>query len=154
MRLADILELPLIHLDQYFWKPGWVPSLIEDFAIDVKALAERDQWIMDGNYGRTLGHRLPRADHVVYVGCSGFVCSWAFLRRAVTWRGRQRPDMGIGCPDLVEWKMIWSVLRQQRGHQARTLARVKSIAPDKPVTLVRSRSEAKRLLASIGNYRP
>jgi hypothetical protein len=29
MRLADLLELPLIHLDQYFWKPGWAPLSLD-----------------------------------------------------------------------------------------------------------------------------
>jgi hypothetical protein len=60
------------------------------------------------------------------------VATWAFLRRALVWRGKQRPDMADGCPDILEWKMIWSVFRQQRGHRERTLGRVWSMTPSKP----------------------
>src|SRR4030081_384746 len=48
------------------------------------------------------GASVPRADHIIYIGGPRLRCTWAFLRRALVWRGKQRPDMADGCPDILE----------------------------------------------------
>jgi adenylate kinase family enzyme len=149
VRLAAVLQLPVVHLDRYFWKPGWTPSSMDDFASESRALAQQSSWVMDGNYGGTLAVRAPYADHVVYVGASGVRCTWSFLVRATRWRGRQRPDMAEGCPDVIEWRMLWSVFRHQSGHRARTLKRLTAVALDTPVTILRSRTAANRLISAL-----
>ncbi|MDG0808073.1 EutP/PduV family microcompartment system protein [Cohnella rhizosphaerae] len=65
-RLSEQLQLPVIHLDKYYWKPNWVPTPNEDWDKFVLGTTNRDQWIMDGNYTRTLDLRLKRADTVIF----------------------------------------------------------------------------------------
>ena len=37
-QLGDKLQIPVVHLDKLFWKPGWVESSREE--IDAKIMAE------------------------------------------------------------------------------------------------------------------
>jgi adenylate kinase family enzyme len=66
-QLSAKTGLPVIHLDVYFWKPGWVqPSDTEWRAVQNTLLAG-EAWIADGNYHETLDLRLARADTVVFL---------------------------------------------------------------------------------------
>ncbi len=57
-RLAERLHLPVYHLDHYFWKPGWQETDHDQFMLKQYELVMRDQWIIDGNFRRTLSIRL------------------------------------------------------------------------------------------------
>ncbi|WP_207232303.1 AAA family ATPase [Micromonospora kangleipakensis] len=46
--VARRLDLPLIHLDRHYWRPGWVASGDARFRAEVAALAARPAWVMDG----------------------------------------------------------------------------------------------------------
>ena len=50
--MADILDLPLIHLDRHFWKPGWVEPDKAERAKKVVDLSSSDAW---------MGERLVRS---------------------------------------------------------------------------------------------
>lgn len=67
--LGEKLELPLYHLDAYYWKPGWVPTPNEEWDEFIGKLIRQPAWIMDGNYGRTLDRRLKAADVVIFSIC-------------------------------------------------------------------------------------
>jgi hypothetical protein len=56
--LGQRLGLPVIHLDQRFWRPGWLETETEEWAATQQELAAADRWIRDGNYGATLDVRL------------------------------------------------------------------------------------------------
>ncbi len=57
--------IPVIHLDQHFWKPGWVETPAEEWRAMQNDLLAADCWIVDGNYGGTFDVRFARADTVV-----------------------------------------------------------------------------------------
>ena len=60
--------LPVVHLDQGWWLPGWKNPPEEAFDRWVEEMLAGEWWIIDGNYKWTLEVRLCRADTV---GCSG-----------------------------------------------------------------------------------
>ena len=66
-KISQKYQLPLIHLDQYYWKPKWSPSSIEEFSRQCDELASKERWVMDGNFGTTFESRWSRADLVVYL---------------------------------------------------------------------------------------
>jgi adenylate kinase family enzyme len=41
-------KLPLYHLDQYFWKPGWVRPDMDEYKKIHDALCDQEEWIIDG----------------------------------------------------------------------------------------------------------
>ena len=63
--LAAKTGLPVIHLDLYFWKPGWVAPSETEWREKQRVVLAGDAWIADGNYHETLDLRLERADTLV-----------------------------------------------------------------------------------------
>jgi adenylate kinase family enzyme len=66
--------IPVVHLDQRFWKPGWVETP-RDAWIDVqREIVAQDSWIVDGNYGGTFNVRFERADTVIILTLPRWRC--------------------------------------------------------------------------------
>jgi hypothetical protein len=68
-QLAATLGLPVFHLDQIYWNPGWVETPPEQFREVQRALVRGERWIIDGDYGATLEVRLAAAGTVVVLDC-------------------------------------------------------------------------------------
>ena len=116
-QLGEKLNLPVVHLDKLFWKPGWVESSKEE--IDAKIMEEisKPQWIMDGNFNRTMPVRIKYCDAVIYLDFSRFACLRGVLKRVLTTYGKVRPDMGDGCPERFDWeflKWVWNFKKNKR----------------------------------------
>jgi adenylate kinase family enzyme len=104
--LARRTGLPLIHLDKEFWRPGWTTTPLPEWRAKVEALAARDAWIMDGNYGATLDLRLPRADAVIWFDYLRLRCLRQIAWRIATTYGRVRPDLAPGCPEQIDLEFL------------------------------------------------
>jgi len=117
VELGRLLGLPVVHLDQAYWRPGWaMPGVDEWMAIHCRLL-EGDRWIIDGNYQSTLEARVRRADTVIWLDYGRRVCLARAVRRWFTSWGRTRPDMAPGCPEHVDLPFlayIWGFRRRQR----------------------------------------
>ena len=118
--LAERLALPLFHMDQINWKPGWIESTPEELNAKLDAVIAGDAWLIDGTYGGTLGKRLNRADTVVYLDFPIRLCVARLLRRIWTWRGKSRPDMTDGCPERFDFGFLIYLLRWNNGPRIRT----------------------------------
>ena len=110
--------LPVFHLDQIYWRPGWIEAPATAFGAEVERIAGLPAWVIDGNYSDTIAPRFRAADTVVYLD----VPAWLFMLR-ITWRiltnyGRVRVDAAPGCPewlDVTFLRFAWSWNRTQRG---------------------------------------
>lgn len=124
--LAPRLGLPLIHMDQLGWQPGWVETDKPELRTKVDHAVAGEAWLIEGNYGSVLAPRLERADTVLYLDFPIRLCLWRLVRRIVTHRGRARPDMPEGCPERFDLGFFWYVINWNRGPRPRTEA---AIAP-------------------------
>jgi adenylate kinase family enzyme len=123
--LGSKLGLPVFHMDQLNWQPGWVESGKDEIRQKLTAIVVQDSWIIDGNYGGTLAERLERADTVVYLDFPIRLCVTRMLRRVWTYRGRTRPDMTEGCPERFDLPFLFYLLRWNSGPRPRTEAKLK-----------------------------
>ena len=122
--LAQKLALPLFHMDQLNWQPGWVESSKDEIREKLAKIIETERWLIDGNYGGTLAERLERADTVVYLDYPISLCVARVLRRIWTYRGRTRPDMTEGCPERFDLEFMIYLIRWNSGPRPRTEARL------------------------------
>jgi adenylate kinase family enzyme len=101
-RLGAITGLPVIELDQHFWRPGLEATPPEQWAAVQRDLIRDDAWIMDGDLGPhdVLDVRLAEADTVILLDFSFWRCAWRALRRS-----RERADF---------WLWLWSWRRRSR----------------------------------------
>ena len=116
-QLGHILQLPVIHLDKLWWKPGWESVTREEFDVLHQNETEKAYWIIDGNFSRTLPKRLEKCDTVIYLDYNRVVCLWSVFKRVLTNLGKVRPDMGDGCPErfsleFVQW--VWNFNKNNR----------------------------------------
>lgn len=123
--LAARLKLPLYHMDQLNWKPGWVVGSVEDLKRKLAEIVATDRWLIDGNYGGTLADRLERADTVIYLDFPIRLCVARLLRRIWTYRGRSRPDMTPDCPERFDLAFLFYLMRWNSGPRPRTEQRLK-----------------------------
>lgn len=65
--LGRRLRLPVFHMDQLNWQPGWNESSKDEIAAKLRDIVATERWLIDGTYGGTLAPRLERADCVVYL---------------------------------------------------------------------------------------
>jgi adenylate kinase family enzyme len=117
-RLADRTGLPLVHLDQLYWRPGWQPTPEEEWRARVEEIARGDAWIMDGNYGGTLDLRFEACDTIVFLDLPRMVCLWRVLWRQLRHLGRVRPELAPGCPERISWDFlawVWTYPSRRRG---------------------------------------
>ncbi len=147
-QLGDKLQIPVVHLDKLFWKPGWVESSREE--IDAKIMAEmaKPQWIMDGNYNRTLAERMRHCDTIIYLDFSRFACLMGVLKRVITTYGTVRPDMGEGCPERFDWEFlqwVWNYNKNKRESNYRLL----NEATHAETIVLKNRRAVKKFLKSL-----
>ena len=139
--LAARTGLPVIHLDQLFWHPGWIATPNDEWDRRVGELVARDAWIMDGNYGRTLPMRLAAADTVVFLDMSRLVCTWRILKRRLLHIGRGRPDVAPGCPEQLSWEFIQWVWTYPSRRRAGILRSLEAVRREKQVLILKNTSE-------------
>lgn len=123
-QLGEKTGVPVIHLDQLFWRPGWVSVSKEEFdKLHREALAG-EKWIIDGNFDRTMGERIKRCDTVIYLDFSRFACLMGVCKRILTTYGTVRPDMGEGCPERIDREFlqwVWNFNKNKREKNYRML---------------------------------
>lgn len=123
--LGKKLGLPVYHMDQLNWQPGWVESSKDEIREKLAAIVVKEQWLIDGTYGGTLAERLPYADTVIYLDYPIALCVKRLLQRIWTYRGRSRPDMTEGCPERLDIGFLFYLIRWNSGPRLRTEARLK-----------------------------
>lgn len=84
--LGKSLDLPVVHLDRVFWKPGWERISREAFIAEQLEIMAQPRWILDGNYGSTMDLRLQAADTIVFLDLPTHVCLWGAVKRYLQYR--------------------------------------------------------------------
>lgn len=123
--LGECLNLPVHHLDRLWWLPGWVEDSRESFDAKLAEILKTGEWIIDGNYNRTLPERLKYADTVIFLDYSRILCMYRTLKRIVRFRGNVRPDMSDGCPERFDREFlhyVWNFNRDMRPRVEAALA--------------------------------
>ena len=123
-QLGEKLDIPVVHLDKLWWKPGWVEMDREKFDELHRRELSKETWIMDGNFNRTMPERIARCDTIIYLDFSRFACLRGVIKRVLTTYGTVRPDMGEGCPERIDFeflKWVWNYNKNKRDRNYRLL---------------------------------
>lgn len=87
--LRDVTGLPLYYLDMIWHKPDKTHISREEFDMRLRELTALDEWIIDGNYSRTLELRLCACDTVFLLDFPTEAC----LAGAKSRIGHKREDL-------------------------------------------------------------
>ncbi len=87
--LSKLTGIPLFYLDMIFHKPDKTICSEEEFDTKLNQIMANDEWILDGNYARTLPLRFSQCDTVFWLDYPLDVCLAGIKER----RGKPREDM-------------------------------------------------------------
>ena len=140
-QLSVLTGLPVIHLDRYFWKRGWIAEERNLWKDKVLELAQAEEWIMDGNYGGTLEIRYKYCDTILFLDTSRWHCLWNVLKRRVIYSGRNRGELPAGCNERLNGSFIAWIWAYRKRKRPDILARLAELRSDKRVEILRTYEE-------------
>ena len=88
-KLQKKTGIPLYYLDAIWHKPDKTHISRENFDARLSEIFAEDEWIIDGNYSRTMERRLKECDTVFLFDLPTEVC----LQGAIERLGKERYDM-------------------------------------------------------------
>lgn len=148
-KLAAKTGLPLIHIDFYYHDPS------KDYYHDKPAwralitkMATEDQWILDGNYGKTMSQRMQRADTIFYFDMPRRTALWGVIKRRLNAYRTVREDMPHGWKEQTGWsflKYVWTFRKTYTAGTQRLLAE----NTDKQVVVFKNHKQADAYLQML-----
>lgn len=94
-KLSSVTGLPLYHLDNLFWNEDRTTVTRDVFDKRLKEVMDKPEWIIDGNYSRTMEIRLKECDTVFFLDYPTEICLEGIEAR----KGKARSDMPWVEPD-------------------------------------------------------
>lgn len=140
-KLSKKYNLPLIHLDSIYWEKNWRNISDEEFDKKITKEINKDTWIIDGNYNRTLKRRFEKSDTIIYLDYSRLTCIIGVIKRIIKYRKVVRSDMAEDCYekfDLEFLKFIWKFNKENRKNYYEILS---TFLSDKNVFIIKNRKE-------------
>lgn len=89
IKLHEITGIPLFHLDMMNWNSDRTTVEKTVFRERLSDTIQKNDWIIDGNYGSTMELRIQACDTVIFLDYPTDVCLKGIIER----RGKARPDM-------------------------------------------------------------
>ena len=132
--------IPLYHLDMMYWNADKTTVEKSVFLERLSAVLEKDEWIIDGNYGSTMELRMAACDTVIFLDYPLDVCLGGIKER----RGKPRSDMPwIETEEDAEFiEFIKNYNEQQKPKVLELLEKY----GDKNIVICKSREEADAFL--------
>ena len=82
-RLAEILNVPRIELDELYWSRDWEPKPPDEFVRLVEHATTQSNWIVDGNYSAVRDHLWSRATMIIWLNYSLPLALWRGTKRSL-----------------------------------------------------------------------
>ena len=129
--LKEKFNLPLYHLDQYHWKPGWERTEEETFSKIHTELCTQPEWIIEGLYYRHFYERACHADVIIFLDVPRYNCVWNVLKRTAFNTGKIIPGSPRDCKqqffsfkflEFLYW--IWTFNKRYKAAVVRELTEV------------------------------
>ena len=153
LKLQEKLQLPVYHLDEYHWLPGWHRVSEETFTQVHHDLCCKSSWILEGIYVRHMPERFEHADVIVFLDIPRYQCLFNVISRAIRFHDAIIPGVPSGCTqNIFSYKFveflgwIWNFPRRSK---PKIQAMLDEYAQGKQVIIVRSRKEMRELIEKL-----
>ncbi|WP_092042486.1 AAA family ATPase [Methylobacterium pseudosasicola] len=150
-KIGERLQIPVVHLDKFFWEPGWREADPDLFRQRVASAVCGDAWVCEGNYAaRTFDLRVPQADLTIWLDTPRLICAARVISRSTAIRNR--PDLPVGCQEgnirntIELLRDVWRFDATRRGRIDRELSRW---GKEEAVLHLKGQNQVEMFLASI-----
>ena len=149
--LGKRTHLPVTHIDQIIWTPGWIMQAREDSVQALQCVEDGERWIIEGFLMDTWSTRAKRADTLIWLDLPIGLRLWRVLKRLIQNYGRVRPDMSEGCPEQISREfigfLVWMV--RARHHHRFEIEKLISQHPHLKVVHLKTRYDVQRFLKGV-----
>jgi adenylate kinase family enzyme len=83
-KISALLSVDYIEMDQIFWGKNWSQPNEKEFLENIKLRVDKEQWVLDGNYTRTIDIKWERVQAVVWIDLPFVVVFSQAFRRAIS----------------------------------------------------------------------
>ena len=143
-KLRDITGIPLFYLDMLWHKPDRTTVTQEEFNNRLNGILQKDRWIIDGNYQRTLEPRLQACDTVFLMDFPLETC----ISGAESRIGKKREDLPWTelefDPEFKQWIQDFPKNRLPQLYEM-----IETYKDNKEIMVFHSRKEADDYLAAM-----
>ena len=143
IQLAEKTGLPLVHLDQLWWKEDRSHISRPEFDRKLAEILQAESWIIDGDYSRTYEVRFQNCDTVIFLDYPEQLCLNGIRNRVGTFR--------TDLPWIDEQLDPALVERVERYRQEKRpeIYRLMKKYPDRRTVIFHTRKAAARWLAEL-----
>ncbi len=110
-RLAEILRIPVHHLDRHMFEPDGKKRDKQEFIAIQQAILDEDAWIVEGCSFSTFEMRFAKADVIIYFHFSRMVCYWRMCKRIFNYKEN------FGGLRAITWELVkytWNFDHEKR----------------------------------------
>ena len=132
--------IPLYHLDMMYWNADKTTVEKSVFLERLSDVLEKDEWIIDGNYGSTMELRMAVCDTVIFLDYPLEVCLDGIKER----RGKPRSDMPW-CETEEDAEFV-EFIKNYNEQQRHTVLDLLEKYGDKNIIIFKSREQADAFL--------
>jgi adenylate kinase family enzyme len=143
-KLNKATALPLYYLDAIWHKPDKTHISREDFDKTLSEIFKKSEWILDGNYNRTLEMRLQQCDTVFLFDLPTDIC----IQGATARLGKRRPEIPWTEAELTA-DLKQSIEEFPETALPKIYELLEKYKDEKQVIIFRSRGEADNYLQNI-----
>lgn len=147
--VGDIAHLPVVHMDQIHWQPGWT---LRDRAEKTRLchVTHREPaWVFEGGHSATWADRLAHADTLIWLDLPFVRRFWRVTKRTATGWGRTRPDLPENCPERFD-REFFTYIWETRATGRASCERLYAGAPSEKATHhLRRPSEVSAYVAAL-----
>ena len=143
-KLSEKTGLELFYLDMIWHKPDKTTVARDEFDLRLNEIFERDTWIIDGNYLRTMERRLSECDTVFFFDLPTEVC----LEGAASRVGKKREDMPWVETEVDE-DFLRRILDFNKDQKPKIHEYLEKIKSENEIIIFKSRGEADVFIDSL-----
>lgn len=147
--LGDKLAIEVFHLDRLLWKPNWEMT-DQEYQIECQNnLVKNPSWIIDGNFGGTLGIRIDAADTIIFLDFNRWMYIYQILKRVKKYNGTTRPDMQADCPEKFDFsfiKWVWNFPNKQK---IEILEALRDTPKSKQIVVLKNKKQIRHFLNQL-----
>lgn len=148
-KLGPLLNLPIYHLDKYYWKAGWQEPTFEEYKPIHDALCLKDRWIIDGTQIRFMQKRLAEADIIIFLDRPRWLCLWRVTLRWFKHRNQTRNDLHSECKDRLTRGFLRYIWFFHKLYRPKIMTAINELKKTKPVYILKTEQEINQFISQL-----
>ncbi len=147
-KMANILNIPYLHLDTIVWKHDWQEKELDQIEATINHFIQQNQWICDGNFLKKAPERFEKCDTIIFLDMNRWICFFRVIKRYFQYKNKPRESRSTLCNEKLDSSFLkWVRSDFYKESRPKILQLCKS--SDKKVIILKNKKEVKKFLTSL-----